>query len=122
VLVVPCVRTEDYRERYAEPDKAGSPPPEQWPVPFWWVDAGAALMLVLLAATDEGLAAGFLAADETALRRLLALPEDVRTLGVVTVGHPAPDRPSSSLHRGRRPAADTVHWQTWPGGGEGETA
>jgi hypothetical protein len=30
----------------------------EWPVPYWHLDAGAALMLILLAAIDEGLAAG----------------------------------------------------------------
>ena len=29
-------------------------------MPYWWVDAGASMMLLLLAAVDEGLAAGFL--------------------------------------------------------------
>jgi nitroreductase len=112
-LVVPCVREADYAARYAEPDKAGSAAPAAWAVPFWWVDGGAALMLLLLAAVDEGLVAGFLAADADALRAALDIPADVAPLGVVTIGHPAPDRPSGSLRRGRRPPDEVVHRDRW---------
>lgn len=115
VHVIPCVREAAYHERYAEPDKAASVPPAEWPVPFWWVDGGAALMVLLLAAVDEGLAAGFLAlGDEPQLRAWLGLPSDVHPLGVVTIGHPAPDRRSGSLARGRR--SDTVHVGRWGAG------
>lgn len=109
VLVVPCVRPAAYAERYAEPDKAGSRQPADWEVPWTWVDAGQALALLLCAAVDEGLAAGLLdVADRLALRAELAIPADIVPLGVVTIGSQAPDRRSSSLHRGRRPRTDVV--------------
>lgn len=113
VHVVPCVEPQRYRARYAEADKAGSTPPDAWDVPFWWVDGGQALALLLLAAVDEGLAAGFLAVDADRVRPLLHIPEQVEPLGLVTVGHPAPDRPSGSAARGRRAWADQVRWQAW---------
>jgi nitroreductase len=113
VQIIPCVRVGDYAARYAEPDKARSTPPGEWEVPFWWVDGGAALMLLLLAAADEGLAAGFLAPDSAALRTVLDIPEDVDPVGVVTIGHPAPDRRSGSLARGRRPRDEVVHRDRW---------
>ncbi len=113
VLVVPCMREAAYHERYAEPDKARSVPPRDWPVPFWWVDGGATLMLLLLAAVDEGLAAGFLAADPAGLRAVLGIPSDVASLGVVTIGHAAMDRRSGSLRRGRRPLDEIVHRERW---------
>ena len=113
VHVVPCVRRADYEERYANRDKARSRPPAEWPVPFWWVDGGCALMLLLLAAVDEGLAAGFLAPEPRRLRDVLGIPADVDPLGVVTIGHPAPDRRSGSLARGRRPAREVVHRERW---------
>lgn len=113
VLVVPCVREAAYHERYAEPDKIRSFPPPDWPVPFWWVDSGAALMLLLLATVDEGLAAGFLAADPAGLRAVLGIPSDVAPLGVVTIGHAATDRRSGSLRRGRRPLDEIVHRERW---------
>jgi nitroreductase len=113
VHVVPCVRRAAYDERYAAPDKADSTPVGDWEVPFWWVDGGAALMLLLLATVDEGLAAGFLSVRPGPLRDLLGIPLDVAPLGLVTIGHPAPDRPSGSLARGRTPLEEVVHRGHW---------
>lgn len=115
--VVPCVRARDYHERYAEPDKWGSGGPRHWDVPYWWVDGGAALMLLLLAAVDEGLGAGLLdIADPAGLRALLGIPADVAPLGLVTVGHPHDSQPpSSGTRRPRRPLDDQLHWQHWRG-------
>jgi nitroreductase len=113
VHVVPCVRRQTYVDRYREPDKAGSTPAEDWAVPFWWVDGGAALMLLLLATVDEGLAAGFLAVEAPPLRATLGIPDDVDPIGLVTIGHPAPDRRSGSLARGRRPIDEVVHRGRW---------
>src|SRR5262249_4675998 len=91
-----CLREESYHERYREPDKLTEDGTEMhWPVPWWWVDVGAAMMLLLLAAIDEGLGAGvfglFPAERNDELRELLGMPEDVAVVGVVTVGHAAPD-------------------------------
>ena len=72
-------------------------------------------MLVLLAAVDEGLAAGFLGVDAADLRTLLEIPPAMVPIGIVTVGHPAPDRRSGSLKRGWRPDEQVLHWQTWGG-------
>jgi nitroreductase len=116
VHVVVCVRKETYLERYREPDKGGpdgdAGTEEGWPVPYWWVDAGASMMLVLLAAVDEGLAAGFLGTHRMPdLKDLLGIPTDVEPIGIITIGHPAPDRKSGSLRRGRR--SDAVHGNRW---------
>jgi nitroreductase len=106
-----------YRDRYSEPDKLDADGrPIEWPVPYWWVDAGAALMAILLAAVDEGLAAGFLGVHSVPdLADLLGMPEDQTPIGVVTIGHPLPDRRSGSLARGRRPRATMVHLERWGG-------
>lgn len=116
VHVVPCVRPVAYRRRYAEPDKAGSRGPDGWSVPFWWVDGGAAIMLLLLAAVDEGLGAGMLdVADRDGLRGVLAIPVDVEPLALVTLGHAADVQPpSSGTRRPRRDLAHQLHWQRWP--------
>ncbi|MDH3755554.1 MAG: nitroreductase family protein [Acidimicrobiia bacterium] len=117
VHVVVCVSEELYRARYREPDKSPDGTEHEWPVPYWWVDAGAALMLVLLAAVSEGLAAGFLGSHAMPeLETFLDLPDHVRAVGVVTIGHPAPDRRSGSLARGRRPLSDVVHEERWTTG------
>ena len=112
--IVVCVSEEAYHQRYREPDKVDDQGNEiDWPVPFWWIDAGAALMLVLLTAVDEGLAAGFLGTDAEDLRSLLGIPDAMVPIGIVTVGHPAPDRRSGSLKRGWRSDDQVIHWQTW---------
>lgn len=115
--IVISVSEEAYRARYREPDKLGPDGKEiEWPVPYWWVDAGAGLMAILLAAVDEGLAAGFLGVHAVPeLASLLHLPPDHAPIGVVTVGKPAPDRRSTSLDRGRKPRERVVHWETWTG-------
>jgi len=118
VHIVVCTRAESYLERYREPDKGGPDSPlgtaAGWPVPFWWVDAGATMMLLLLGAVDEGLAGGFLGSHRLPeLKALLAIPDDVNPIGIVTIGHPAPDRRSGSLRRGWRPVPDVVHRELW---------
>ncbi|HUG07704.1 MAG TPA: nitroreductase family protein [Acidimicrobiia bacterium] len=104
-----------YRDRYSEPDKLG-PDGEviEWPVPYWWVDAGASMMAVLLAAVDEGLGAGFLGVHSLPeLSALLEIPEHFHPIGVITVGHPAPDRRSGSLDRPKKTPDDAVFRDTW---------
>jgi nitroreductase len=113
--LVIAVSEKIYRDRYSEPDKLGPDgKPIEWPVPYWWVDAGAAMMAVLLAAVDQGLAAGFLGVHSTPdLARLVGLPDHFSPIGVVTVGHPAPDRRSSSLDRPKRGRNEVIHWEIW---------
>ncbi len=113
--IVISVSEKIYRDRYSEPDKLGPDGGQiDWPVPYWWVDAGAALMAVLLAAVDEGVAAGFLGVQSVpGLAALLGLPEDHTPIGVVTVGHPAPDRRSGSLDRPKKPRDTVIHWERW---------
>ncbi|HSH22180.1 MAG TPA: nitroreductase family protein [Candidatus Caenarcaniphilales bacterium] len=114
-LFIPCVSEEVYRTRYREPDKRGPGEPEmEWPVPYWWVDVGCTTMLILLAAVNEGLAAGFLGTHDLAgLGHELGLPPDFVPVGVITVGHPLPDRRSGSLKRGWVPADEFVRWEGW---------
>ncbi|HET7571517.1 MAG TPA: nitroreductase family protein [Gaiellaceae bacterium] len=118
--VLILTREEDYHDRYRQPDKLQGGEEIEWPVPFWFVDAGAALMLVLLAAIDEGLACGVYGvpvAVEPRVRELLAIPADLRIVAGVTVGRPAPDpgwsRVTSRATRPRRPVEEVVRWQRW---------
>lgn len=114
-LFVPCVSEAIYHARYQEPDKIRDDGTEiDWPIPYWWVDVGATVMLILLAAIEEGLAAGFLGTHRTAdLQAELGLPADMVPVGVITVGVPLPDRRSGSLKRGWVKAGDFVHWERW---------
>ncbi len=115
VLIIPCTTEQAYVRRYQEPDKAADGDgAHEWPVPFWIMDGGAAVMVLLLAAVNEGLAAAFAGAgDLPRLRRLLGIPEEVTPLGVISIGHPAPDKQSPSLQRGRRPFDEVVHRESW---------
>jgi nitroreductase len=115
VLIIPCTTENAYHRRYQQPDKINKDGTEiEWPVPYWFIDVGCAVMLLLLAVVNEGLTAGFAGAhDLTALRTLLNIPDEVTPVGVIPIGRPAPDKPSPSLKRGRRPQRDVVHQEKW---------
>lgn len=117
VLVVVVVDPDAYAARYAEADKAaaGLDTVDAWPVPYWWVDGGAAVENLLLAAVDEGLGAvlfGLFAAEHAVLSAF-GVPVGRRAVGTVALGHPAPDEPGRSASRPRRPLGDVVHRGHW---------
>jgi nitroreductase len=115
VLVVPCTSEAAYHRRYQQSDKINADGSEiNWPVPYWHMDVGCAVMVLLLAVVDEGLAAGFAGAhDLDALRSLLGIPAEVTPVGVIPIGHRAPDIPSPSLKRGRTADAEFIHHEGW---------
>jgi nitroreductase len=115
-------REQDYHDRYTQPDKLAITGGSEivWPVPFWHVDAGAAMMLVMLAALEEGLGAGVYGVtveDDTRVRTLLAIPAELTIVVGITVGHPAEDpdrdRASSVFSQRRRADDDVVRWNRW---------
>jgi FMN reductase [NAD(P)H] len=117
--IVHCVSEADYHRRYRQADKLQADGTElEWPVPYWFVDAGALLMLVHLAAIDEGLAAGFVGVPVELMsqfKELLGIASDVAVIGVSTIGHAAPDpeedRLTSIFRERRRPLDDLVRWE-----------
>jgi nitroreductase len=120
VLVLVCTRENDYHERYRKADKLQEGDEIDWPVPYWFVDAGAALMLLLLAAIDEGLAAGVSGVPREAaaeLRASFGIPEDVDVVALVTIGAPAPDPGWSAITsrrtQPRRAPDEVVRWERW---------
>ena len=113
-------REGDYHERYQRDDKLQEGEEIEWPVPFWHVDAGAAMMLILVAAIEEGLAAavyGIFGDDEQKLRALLRIPEDITLVAGISLGHPLPDpgwsSKTSRATQRRRAVDELVHWNTW---------
>jgi hypothetical protein len=48
-----------------------------------------------------------------ALRNLLGIPADVTPVGIIPLGHRAPDVPSPSLQRGRMPNAAYLRRERW---------
>lgn len=81
-----------YLERYSRPDKArfGMQKAEAWPAPYWDIDTGMAVMLILLAAIEDGLGAVFfgIAWGEDVLLHELNVPEGCRPIGVIALGYP----------------------------------
>ncbi|HPG13328.1 MAG TPA: nitroreductase family protein [Microthrixaceae bacterium] len=124
VLVEVIVDPAAYVERYSLPDKAHSglgDGAEAWPVPFWFVDGGAAVMAVLLAAESEGLGALLFGVfgHEAAVRRALGVPAGRRVVATVALGLPAPGGrlPSRSARRGRPGPGRRIHRGGWAGQG-----
>ena len=85
-------------------------------MPYWWVDGGAVVQNLLLAATAAGLGACLFGqfAHEAAVRAAFGVPDDRRALGTVALGWPAEaDDPGRSAGRAR-PALDVVvHRGRW---------
>jgi len=120
VLIVVGAREQDYHDRYTKTDKLQDGDEIVWPVPYWHFDAGAAAMLILLAAIDEGYAAGLFGVPTEHMQEfkdLLGIPEDVAVTCCITIGKPAPDpRWSAAASRAtqrRKDVDDLVHWERW---------
>jgi nitroreductase len=120
LIIVAHGSQQAYLDRYAEPDKGWTDrDPARWPVPYWYVDAGLASLLVLLGAVDEGLGACFFGIPPDRLdayRDAFGVPAAYAPVGAMTVGYRAPDVPSRSLRRGRREVAEVAHRGRWGAG------
>lgn len=120
VHVLVCTREDDYHDRYQMPDKLDDGEEIDWPVPYWFVDAGAVLMMLLLGAIDEGLGAGVSGVPrdvEAGLRESFGIPDDARVVALVTIGAPAPDPGWSAVTsrrtQSRRAPDEVVRWERW---------
>ena len=112
---IPLVSEDAYHRRYREPDKLEPEGQEiEWPIPYWWMDAGCTVMAILLAAVDEGLGAGFVGVSAQArLRAELGFPDEFTAVGVIPIGRPLPDKRSPSLRRGWVPKEEFARWEHW---------
>jgi len=114
VDIIACVSEKLYHDRYNEPDKLDNGKEIGWPTPYWFFDIGAGCMILLLAAVDAGLAAAFSGVtDPPEMKRLVGIPGHFHPVGVISIGHPAKDKKSPSLKRGRRPSNQVVHYERW---------
>ncbi len=116
LVIVPLSHRDAYIERYAEPDKASQP--QSWPVPYWDIDTGLATLIVLLSAVDSGLGACFFGIPAERLERFrtaFGVPGAHVPIGALTIGYPAPEEPSPSLRRPRRPLEEVAHRGHWQG-------
>jgi nitroreductase len=118
VLVVVWTSEEAYLDRYAEPDKGWTDrDPARWSAPYWFVDGGMASMAALLSAVDNGLGACFfgIPADRIApVREAFGVPANQLSVGVISVGYPAPAPATGSpTHRPRKAESEVIHRGTW---------
>jgi nitroreductase len=126
VVVVPLGDPGAYITRYGEADKTNSSlaglPAASWPVPYWLVDASFSVMLLLLAATAEGLGALFfrLHRDPGPLLERLGVPYGREVVGAVALGYEAaPDARAagpgkgSQARRARRALDEMIHRGGW---------
>jgi len=118
VVILPLANKKAYLDRYALPDKVHTPLSDEahWPAPYWDIDTGFGVMMILLTAVDLGLGALFFGifAGEYALLDALGVPEGYRPIGAIAVGHPTPGtRSRPELRTGRRRLDDVVRWERW---------
>jgi nitroreductase len=117
VVIVPLACKDAYLERYAEPDKGWTDRREdRWPVPYWYVDAGMASLLVLQTAVDEGLGACFFGIPGEHLdsfRAAFGVPEDHAPVGAITVGHRVTDAGATGSSARRERRTNLVHRGRW---------
>lgn len=112
-LLLVTVDPAAYAERYGAPDKraAGLSSLERWPIPYWWVDAGATLEAILVAATALDIGAAVIGTfrGEDVLRDLAGLTQTSRIVITVALGHPLPEPVHGSpSRRGRLDPRDRV--------------
>src|SRR6516225_8593438 len=118
VVIVPLANKQAYLDRYALPDKGHTPlsREEFWPAPYWDIDTGFGVMLILLTAVDLGLGALFFGIfqGEKALMDALGVPGGYRPIGAIAVGYPTVGEPSQpELRSGRRHLDEVVKWERW---------
>jgi len=118
VLILVWTSRQAYLDRYAEPDKGWTDrDPERWSAPYWYVDAGMAVLAMLLTATDRDLGACFFgvpAGRVPRVREAFGVPEDQLSVGVLGLGYPVPAAPTGSpTRRPRRPASELIHHGQW---------
>lgn len=120
VVVVAFAVKDAYLDRYAEPDKGWTDRSEsRWPVPFWYVDTGMAVLLILQTAVDEGLGAvyfGIGTDDFDRLREEFGVPAGHVPIGAVVIGHGDEEgiaEGASPRTRKRRPFEEAVRFGHW---------
>ena len=118
VVILPLAHKQAYLDRYALPDKAHTPLSLEahWPAPYWDIDTGFGVMLILLTAVNLGLGALFFGifSGEQAVMDAIGVPEGYRPIGAIAVGHPTPgERSRPELPTGRRGLDDVVRWEHW---------
>ena len=80
---------DEYHKRYSSSDKKNAVNPKEWDIPYWYVDAGAALMNCLLLIEEQGFGSGFMGLhniDRKKVHDLFKIPNDYQIVGMITAG------------------------------------
>ena len=88
-IYILLVNEKAYHERYAQMDKDSSTNSSSWDTPYWYVDAGAAMMNCMLLIEEIGLKSGFLGSHNMKIdniKSLISIPENYKILGFITAG------------------------------------
>ena len=88
-IYILLVNEKAYHERYAQMDKDNSTNSSSWDTPYWYVDAGAAMMNCMLLIEEIGLKSGFLGSHNMKvdnIKSLISIPENYKILGFITAG------------------------------------
>ena len=88
-IFVILVNENAYNERYAQMDKESVTNSSNWDIPYWYVDAGAAMMNCMLLIEEMNLKSGFMGSHNMkidGIKSLLQIEESYKILGFVTAG------------------------------------
>ena len=78
---------------------------------YWMVDVAIAMQNLILTATELGLGTCWVADfNETAARKALGLPLDIRVVAMTPLGYPAEKKPPV---KNRKPLSEIVHYDNW---------
>ena len=80
---------EAYHHRYSKNDKTNAVNSKDWDVPYWYVDAGAAMMNCILLIEEKELSSGFMGLhniDRKKIHEEFNIPDTYQIIGMITAG------------------------------------
>ena len=80
---------EAYHHRYSKNDKTNAVNSKDWDVPYWYVDAGAAMMNCILLIEEKELSSGFMGLhniDRKQIHEEFNIPDTYQIIGMITAG------------------------------------
>ena len=83
------VNEEAYHHRYSKNDKTNAVNSKDWDVPYWYVDAGAAMMNCILLIEEKELSSGFMGLhniDRKQIHEEFKIPDTYQIIGMITAG------------------------------------
>ena len=78
-----------YHHRYSKNDKTNAVNSKDWDVPYWYVDAGAAMMNCILLIEEKELSSGFMGLhniDRKQIHEEFKIPDTYQIIGMITAG------------------------------------